>query len=28
LIKSNSVGTLVVPKWPSLPFWLLLFHTS
>jgi hypothetical protein len=28
LIKSNSVGTLVVPKWPSSPFWLLLFDTG
>jgi len=25
LIESNSVGTLVVPKWPSSPFWPLLF---
>ena len=24
LIKSNSVGTLVVPKWPSSPFWPLV----
>ena len=28
MIKSNSVGTLVVPKWPSMPFWPLLFDTS
>ena len=28
LIKSNYVRTLVVPKWPSMPFWSLLFDTS
>ena len=28
LIKSNSVGTSVVPKCPSSSFWLLLFHTG
>jgi hypothetical protein len=28
LIKSNSVGTSVVPKWPSSSSWLLLFHTG
>jgi hypothetical protein len=28
LIKSNYVGTLLVPKWPSSPFWPLVFDTS
>jgi hypothetical protein len=28
LIKSNSVGTFVVPKCLSSPFWLLLFDTG
>ena len=28
IIKSNSVGTLVMPKWPSSLFWPLLFYTG
>jgi hypothetical protein len=28
IIKSNSVGTLVIPKWPSSLFWPLLFYTG
>ena len=26
LVKCKTVGTLIVPKWPSSPFWPLLFN--
>lgn len=28
LVKCKALGTLIVPKWPSSPFWPLLFDTG
>ena len=28
LVECNTLGTLVVPKWPSAPFWPLIFESD